>query len=87
MTDLNPPADVPVVDWFDQAAMLADPYPSYARLRALGPVVHVPRINRYLLTYARLCDGGGAAPRPVQCALLEQHHGPRGRGTPDAAQG
>ena len=50
MSDLNARRDVPVADWFDQAAMLADPYPGYARLHALGPVVHVPQINRYLLT-------------------------------------
>src|SRR6476619_4550460 len=50
MPDMTAQGDVPVADWFDQAAMLADPYPGYARLRALGPVVHVPQINRYLLT-------------------------------------
>ena len=50
MPDMSTQGDVPVADWFDQAAMLADPYPGYARLRALGPVVHVPQINRYLLT-------------------------------------
>ena len=50
MPDMSTQGDVPVADWFDQATMLADPYPEYARLRALGPVVHVPQINRYLLT-------------------------------------
>ncbi|HWI30073.1 MAG TPA: cytochrome P450 [Microbacterium sp.] len=43
-------ADPPVADWFDPHAMMRDPYPTYERLRALGPVVHVPRIGRYLLT-------------------------------------
>src|SRR4051794_17064480 len=49
MTD-ETPHEVPVADWFDQSEMLADPYPSYARLRAMGHVVHVPLLNRYVLT-------------------------------------
>lgn len=40
----------PVIDWFDPAEMMRDPYPTYSRLREAGPVVHVPRIGRYLLT-------------------------------------
>jgi cytochrome P450 len=42
--------EAPVVDWFDQARMMDDPYPDYARMAGLGPVVHVPAIRRYLLT-------------------------------------
>ena len=40
----------PVAEWFDPRAVFADPYPAYARMREMGPVVHVPRIGRYLLT-------------------------------------
>lgn len=45
-------ADVqaPPVDDVDPRELMDDPYPTYARWRALGPVVHVPRISRYLLT-------------------------------------
>lgn len=43
-------ADAPVADWLDPHEMTRDPYPTYERLRALGPVVHAPRIGRYLIT-------------------------------------
>lgn len=63
MTDVTTtPGEVPVADWFDQAAMLADPYPAYARLRALGPVVHVPLLNRYLLTSHASVSGAEQRP-------------------------
>src|SRR3954451_21579041 len=42
--------EAPVVDWFDQAEMMNDPYPAFERMRALGPVVSVPLIGRHLLT-------------------------------------
>lgn len=42
--------DAPVADWLDPAQMMRDPYPSYARLREMGPVVYVPAIRRHLLT-------------------------------------
>jgi cytochrome P450 len=38
------------VDDADPRELMRDPYPVYARWRALGPVVHVPSISRYLLT-------------------------------------
>lgn len=40
----------PVADWLDPAAMSADPYPTYDRLRELGPVVYAPALGRYLVT-------------------------------------
>jgi cytochrome P450 len=41
----------PVADWLDPRAMLVDPYPTYDRLRDLGPVVYAPAIDRHLLTH------------------------------------
>lgn len=52
----------PVADWFDPAAMMRDPYPAYERLRALGPVVHVPRIGRYLVTTHAAVTGAEQRP-------------------------
>lgn len=40
----------PVADWLDPRAMAVDPYPTYDRLRAAGPVVYAPAIGRYLIT-------------------------------------
>jgi len=42
--------EVPVADWLDPGAMMQDPYPTYERLRRMGPVVFAPPIGRYLLT-------------------------------------
>ncbi|QHG85613.1 cytochrome P450 (plasmid) [Rhodococcus rhodochrous] len=42
------PVPAPTADWLDPVAMLEDPHPTYERLRALGPVVWAPAINRYL---------------------------------------
>ncbi len=42
--------DAPVADWLDIAQMFADPYPSYERLRDMGPVVFVPAMGQYLCT-------------------------------------
>lgn len=43
------PVDAPVID-VDPADLVRDPYPTYERLRAIGPVVHAPAIGRYLVT-------------------------------------
>ena len=43
-------ADPPVADWLDPVEMARDPYPTYLRLREMGPVVHAPRFGRYLIT-------------------------------------
>lgn len=40
----------PIDDEIDPAELMRDPYPAYARWREMGPVVHVPRIHRYLVT-------------------------------------
>ena len=40
----------PVADWLDPREMVADPYPTYARLRSMGAVVYAPAIDRYLIT-------------------------------------
>lgn len=40
----------PVADWVDPAEMMADPYPTYARLRSEAPVAWVPALNKYLVT-------------------------------------
>lgn len=41
---------IPVADWFDPRAAMRDPYPQFARLRAMGPVVHAPAVNRVFVT-------------------------------------
>lgn len=41
--------DAPVVD-VDPAELSRDPYPTYERLRAIGPVVNAPAIGRHLVT-------------------------------------
>jgi cytochrome P450 len=43
-------ADYPVADWVDVAALAANPYPTYARLRAESPVAWVPQLNKFLVT-------------------------------------
>ncbi len=52
MTTIDRPVsgDAPVADWLDIGAMFADPYPSYERLRDMGPVVFVPAMGQYLCT-------------------------------------
>ena len=47
--------EAPVADRVDPTAMLHDPYPTYARLRQLGPVVRVPAMNRYLALSFEAC--------------------------------
>jgi cytochrome P450 len=42
--------DTPVADWIDPAALFADPYPSYSRLRRESPVAWVPMIGAYVLS-------------------------------------
>lgn len=42
--------DAPVADWVDPKQMMADPYPTYERLRAESPVAWVPALNKYLVT-------------------------------------
>lgn len=43
-------APPPVADWLEPRAMMVDPYPTYQRLRDMGPIVFAPAIGRYLLT-------------------------------------
>lgn len=43
-------AFAPVAEWLDPLEMLADPYPSYERLRNESPVMWAPVFNRYLIT-------------------------------------
>ncbi|PRY38804.1 cytochrome P450 [Umezawaea tangerina] len=45
----------PTADWVDPLAMQRDPYDTYDRLRDLAPVVHVPALNRYLVTTSDAC--------------------------------
>lgn len=45
----------PVADWVSVDDLLADPYPTYARLRRESPVAYVPQIDRYLITTFREC--------------------------------
>ncbi len=42
--------DLPVADWFDPREATHDPYPQYARLRELGPVVYAPAVRRVFIT-------------------------------------
>lgn len=44
-----PAIDAPVVE-VDPAELARDPYPSYERMRAAGPVVFAPALGRYLAT-------------------------------------
>lgn len=53
--DSSPVAVPPTADWVDPVAMMRDPYPTYDRLRAVGPVVWVPAVNRYLVTSNAAC--------------------------------
>ncbi len=49
--------DLPVADWFDPLEATYDPYPQYARLRELGPVVYAPAVGRvFLTTHAAVSD-------------------------------
>ena len=62
MTTIDRPmsGDAPVADWLDIGELFADPYPSYERLRDMGPVVFVPAMGHYFCTsYAgcRLVEG------------------------------
>lgn len=49
------PADAPTADWVDASTMMRDPYPTYERLRELGPVVRVPVMGKYLVTSSAAC--------------------------------
>ncbi|WP_394163025.1 cytochrome P450 [Galactobacter valiniphilus] len=42
--------ELPVADWIDPAELVADPYASYARLRAESPVAWVPELGKALVT-------------------------------------
>src|SRR5690625_7413547 len=42
--------NIPVANWFDPVEAMADPYPQYEELRALGPVVHAPAVGRVFVT-------------------------------------
>src|SRR3954463_10205339 len=56
MTTTSPPPNpAATADWVDPATMLRDPFDTYDRLRALGPVVRVPVMNRYLATSFEAC--------------------------------
>lgn len=41
---------VPAVDWVNPGALMADPYPTYERLRNEAPVAFVPMMNAALIT-------------------------------------
>jgi cytochrome P450 len=45
----------PAAEWVDPITMQRDPYDTYDRLRALGPVVWAPALNRYLATTFEAC--------------------------------
>lgn len=53
--DTSSPTEAPVAEWIDPTEMLRDPYETYRRLRDLGPVVWVPKMNRYLATSFAAC--------------------------------
>jgi cytochrome P450 len=53
--DLRRTSPAPVAEWVDPAQLMADPYPSYERLRAEAPVVWVPVLNKYLVTTYAEC--------------------------------
>src|SRR3954468_13297379 len=56
MTTTSPaPNPAATADWVDPATMLRDPFETYDRLRALGPVARVPVMNRYLATSFEAC--------------------------------
>lgn len=48
-------APTPLADWVDPIEMMADPYPTYAKLRSETPVAWVPSLNRYLVTTYAEC--------------------------------
>ncbi|SJM63369.1 cytochrome P450 [Gulosibacter sp. 10] len=55
-------ADIPVADWFDPHEAMVDPYPQFARLRALGPIVHAPAVGRVFLTTHEAVSGAERRP-------------------------
>ena len=55
MAASDPTRTAPTAGWVDPDEMLADPYPTYRRLRELGPVVWVPAMNRYLVVGFEAC--------------------------------
>lgn len=61
-SDSDAGGEAPVVEWFEQSQMMRDPYPTYERMRALGPVVYVPAIRRYLITTHAAVVGAEQAP-------------------------
>lgn len=53
---------IPVADWFDPHEAMHNPYPQFARLRELGPVVYAPAVGRtFITTHAAV---GEAEQRP-----------------------
>lgn len=53
---------LPVAEWVDPRELRADPYPSYARLRAESPVAWVPSVRKVLLTSFSGCLFGEQHP-------------------------
>ena len=53
------PSDVPHYDVaFYDDDVIADPFPHYAAMRALGPVVYLPQLGNYAFThFATVRDG------------------------------
>lgn len=52
---MTPEQPYPVADWVNPGEMLADPYPTYERLREESPVAWVPAMNSVMVTSYDAC--------------------------------
>ena len=56
---VNVPSDVPHYDVaFYDNAFIRDPFPHYAAMRELGPVVYLPQLGNYAFTHYRTVKDG-----------------------------
>lgn len=73
--------NVPVVDWVNPGALVADPYPTYERLRSEAPVALVPMMNTAFITRYQDCKAV-EADQEVFSAMLDRNMMHRVMGQP-----
>lgn len=59
---MNTITTAPIADWLDPGQMAIDPYPTYSRLRDMGPVVYAPALNRFVITTHEAVSGSEQRP-------------------------
>ena len=66
--------NVPEIDWFNPADMIADPYPTYQRLRAEAPIAYAPMMRTTLVTRFDDCREIETHPDTYSAVLKDMMH-------------